>query len=178
MSRFCVRLSLFIRAVFDLDIAFRTQERLPFVRGAEIRMRPRRMRCIGPPQCWQVGLSSASKARRRCLADNKHPRCACHSLNTRLMAREIHGTRCSQILTVKNPAGAFRSAVESDREHCGTGSKNLNSFVFFKCCNKENLQTLFLRPRNAPSIPEKRGSLGQVSPSPGPFFWPHERVDH
>jgi hypothetical protein len=38
MSGFCVRLSLFIRAAFDFDIAFRTQERLPFVRGAEVRM--------------------------------------------------------------------------------------------------------------------------------------------
>ena len=38
MLRFWVRLSLLIHAALDLDIAFRTQKRLPFVRGAEIRM--------------------------------------------------------------------------------------------------------------------------------------------
>jgi hypothetical protein len=38
MSRFCVRLSLLICAALDLDIAFRTKKRLPFVPGAEIRM--------------------------------------------------------------------------------------------------------------------------------------------
>jgi hypothetical protein len=72
------RLSLFIRAVFDRDIAFRTQERLPFVRGAEIRMRPRRMICIGPPQCWQVGLSSAPKAKYKTDGNAKYPELGVH----------------------------------------------------------------------------------------------------
>src|SRR4029450_5139897 len=38
MSLFRVRLSLFICAALDLNIAFRTQKRLPFVPSAEIRM--------------------------------------------------------------------------------------------------------------------------------------------
>jgi len=38
MRRFCVRLSFLICAALDLDITFRTQKRLAFEPGAEIRM--------------------------------------------------------------------------------------------------------------------------------------------
>jgi hypothetical protein len=75
------------------------------------------------------------------------------------------------------PGGFERAAAWPFRyRRCffDTGTKIFQSFIFFKSCKREILQTLLLRPRNAPSIPEKRGCKGQVgSPSPGPFFWRH-----
>jgi hypothetical protein len=64
-----VRLSLLIRVPLKLDIALRTQKRLPFVSGAKIRMWAAPDEMHQPAAKLAVGLSSAPKARDCCLED-------------------------------------------------------------------------------------------------------------